>query len=121
MDIFIDVIFIVLLVALVVAIYLMMDAAGRLKPYEMDDPDAYEARYHSKPIGALASILGAFSFFAAEDFLNSSSVNWISYTLVIFAGAVVIGWWFLHRSTVVRYSKRRSRLKKRAASEKRVP
>jgi len=114
-----DVIFIVLLVVLGASIIQMMDAAERLKPYEADDPDAYEARYHSKPIGALAAIVGVISFFTAEDFLNSSSVNWISYVLAIAAVILIGGWWFLHRSTVVRYAKRRRQLKKRT-KEKQV-
>jgi len=114
MDIFMDVIFIVLLVVLGVSIFHLMDAAERLKPYEADDPDAYEARYHSKPTVAAVVVLGIASYFSAEDFLNSSSVNWLSYVLAILAGIIILAWWFLHRPTVVRYAKRRSRLRKRA-------
>lgn len=105
MDVLLSIVFYGALVLLAGATFVLLSAAELLKQYVKEDLEADAARYHSKPIAAVAVVLGVISYFIAESPEDTLLVALVPYVLIIAAGMLNASWWYMYHPMVFRYVK----------------
>lgn len=105
MDVLMSIVFYGALGYLAGATFVLLSAAELLKQYVEKDSEADAARYHSKPIAAVAVVLGVISYFIADSPEATLLVNLVPYALIVVAALLNASWWYMYRPMVSRYVK----------------
>ena len=107
-----NIVLFVALGALLVAVFVMLNAAELLKGAAEKDLSAEAARYHSKVTGFTAAVLVVIGCVVAENSNNNPWVSWVPYVLFLLAGMLIVSWWFVYRPTVAKHEKQQAGQKK---------